>query len=159
MTTNKTARTPENLIGWFRRTAKFCIEMRKAGCPDNICAIRAATTLLEVLAHRVVLGVNAKTNAHLRKHPSVKWSVKARAADRRKEATQIEHVAPRTALSLKAIELVTKCKSDAPLLRLLKRYYRLAVLTPDEARELDRMNRSKLDLRRLEKAGIKMCNP
>jgi hypothetical protein len=147
--------TITGLTSSFRLAAKFRNEANQQGTTDNIGAIHSAERILnESLAPLIVYG--AFDPKQLRRHPKVRWSVKAKAATRRGERTQFEHVAPKRALTIKAIELVMKSKNDEPLLRFIKRNFRLAVLTPDQRSHLDRHNRSRIDPKRLEKAGIKI---
>jgi hypothetical protein len=82
--------------------------------------------------------------------------VKAKAAHRQGRPILIEHVAPTREFTCKAIEK-TKYKSDKPLLQFIKTHYRLVHLTPEETIKLNRLNRSRMDPQRLEKAGIKMA--
>ncbi len=132
--------------------------MNEQGNRDQLAAAPAAAE--RVLFHLApLIKYGTFLPKQLRRHPKVAWSVKAKAAARRGEETHIEHVAPHRALTLKAIELVTKHKNDEPLLRLIRKHFRLAVLTPDERSHLDRQNRSRMDARRLEKARIKIASP
>jgi hypothetical protein len=93
----------------------------------------------------------------VRNNGAAEFSAKAKAAHRRGEPILIEHVAPTREFTCKAIELVTKYKSDQPLLRFIKLHYRLVHLTPEETSKLNRLNRSKMDPKRLEKAGIRIA--
>jgi hypothetical protein len=70
--------------------------------------------------------------------------VKAKAARNPKDL-RIEHVGPMRELTIKAIELVTKHKSDGPLLRFIKKRYGIVILTGEETIQLNRQNRSKID--------------
>jgi hypothetical protein len=146
--------TVSGLTSSFRLAAEFRNAALRRGTTDNIGAIHSAERVLFHLAPLVVYGTFLPKQ--LRRNPKI-WSIKAKAAARRGERTEIEHVAPHRALTIKAIELVTKHKSDEPLLRLIRKHFRLVVLTPDERSHLDRQNRSTIDPRRLEKAGIKMA--
>lgn len=141
------------LIEQFRIAAKARQAMLKAGGTDNGGAIHSAARVLEFLALRV----KYNTAGHImsvRNSDAGEFSAKATAAHRRGERILIEHVAPMREFTCKAIELVTKYKSDQPLLRFIKKHYRLVHLTPEETIKLNRQNRSKMDPQRL--AGIRM---
>jgi hypothetical protein len=142
------------LIRMFRLAAKLRNEMIAANFTDNGGAIHSAERILNILGQRLNYP-GLSHIAHLRHHKDAEFSKAARAAFRRGELVYIEHVAPLRALTCLAIE---KCKSEsnAPLIRLLRRHYRLVLLTNDEARALNRRNRTKMEQDRL--FGIKMVD-
>jgi hypothetical protein len=143
------------LIREFRAAAKYRNERLADGSRDN-WAIHCAEWAFEHLAARVKYGMWARA---LRKpNNSAEFSVRAHVAYRRdpKVKLRIEHVAPRRALTIMAIECVTKNESNKPLLRLIATHYRVVILLPEEQRRLDLQNRSRIDRHRLRKAGIKV---
>jgi hypothetical protein len=132
--------------------------MIKAGATDNVGAIHSATRVLDILAQRVKYNAVGHIR-HLRDHPEIEFSVEAKAAYRRNPKDRdlmIEHVAPSREFTCKAIDLVTKHESDGPLLRFIKKHYRIVILTREETIHLNRKNRSQMDQQRLEKAGIEL---
>lgn len=147
--------TIDGMTRSFRLAAKQRNAANQVGTSDNIGAIHSAERILWHLAPLHVYGTYNHKQV-MKQNPTI-WSVKARVAAGRGKRTEIEHVAPHRALTVRAIDLVTKHKSDEPLMRYLKRVFQLAVLTPDERAHLDRQNRSTIDPKRLQKAGIKLC--
>jgi hypothetical protein len=144
----------KNLIRWFRKAAKFRNELIDDGATDNVGSIYAAARILDILAQRVKYSTVGHIRS-VRKHRNAEFSIKAKAAHRQGGQILIEHVAPTREFTIKAIEK-TKYKSDEPLLRYIKKHYRLVHLTPEETIKLNRQNRSKMDPKRLEKAGIRI---
>jgi hypothetical protein len=144
---------PRELIKMFRLAAALRNKMIKANFTDNGGAIHSAERILDILGQRLNYpGLNHINQ--LRHWPGAEFSEKAKIAHRRGLPVLIEHVAPIRALTCKAIE-TAKSKSDEPLRRLIKKHYRLVMLTPEETIKLNRLNRSKMDPNRLAKAGIK----
>jgi hypothetical protein len=143
------------LIEQFRIAAEARNAMIKAGGTDNGGAIHSAARVLDILALRVKYNTAGHIRS-VRNNGAAEFSVKAKAAHRRGQPILIEHVAPTREFTCKAIVVVTKYKSDEPLLRFIKKHYRLVHLTPEETIKLNRQNRSKMDPQRLEKAGIRM---
>jgi hypothetical protein len=92
----------------------------------------------------------------LKHHKAAVFSLRARKAHRNGSRVVIEHVSPLRALTQRTIERVLAGNSDDKLIAYVKRHYRLALLTPDEMAGLNKLNRSKMDARRLERGNIKL---
>jgi hypothetical protein len=146
----------EQMLPIFRMATLFRNKAKKAGFTDNGGAIHSAARILEIMAQRVKYpGLNHGSG--LRKYAGAEFSEKAWAAFKRGEATYIEHVSPTRHFTLVAIQMLIddKC-SEAKFKAFLLKNYRLVVITKDEAKTLDGINRSKMAPKRLEDAGIKV---
>jgi hypothetical protein len=96
----------------------------------------------------------------IRAYPGAEFSVKALAAFNKGESTYIEHVSPSRHFTQVAIQkLIDEKCSNAKFKTYLLKNYRLVILTKDEAKTLDGINRSKMAPQRLEDAGIALTKP
>lgn len=152
---------PDTLAGMFLLAAKLRNEMNAVGFTDNGGAIHSAERIMNLLG----LALNHEYLSHsnnLKTHPSAECSEAAHIARERGEPVLIEHVAPLRALTRSAIDhidsIAEELKVDA-LKKYVKENYRLALLTPEETKQLNKINRSKMAPDRLEKAGIRMRLP
>ncbi len=146
---------PRILIQMFRLAAALRNKMIKADFSDNGGAIHSAERIINILGQRLNYPGLSHLN-NLRHRDDAEFSIKARAAYKKGEKVTIEHVAPIRAFTSKAIEKV-RSKSDVPLRRFVKKHFQLVLLTPAEAIQLNRINRTKIDANRLRKAGIKLA--
>jgi hypothetical protein len=80
--------------------------------------------------------------------------VNALAARQRGEKVFIEHVAPLRALGRLVIGKIKEGAPDEKLAEFVRENFKLALLTAEETRELNRQNRSTINPDRLKKAGI-----
>jgi hypothetical protein len=149
---------PDTLVRMFRKAAKFREEMLAAGFTDNGGAIHSAERILDILGQRVKYPGLTHINA-LKHYKSAVFSIKARKAHRDGGRVLIEHVSPLRALTQMTIRRVLAGDSDKKLIAYVKRHYRLALLAPEEMANLNKLNRSKMDARRLEKARIRLRSP
>jgi hypothetical protein len=149
--------TSTNLIPIFLEAAAFRNKMIDLGFTDNGGAIHSAERILDILGLRLRYPGLSHINNY-RSYADAEFSVNARLAYERGETVLIEHVSPIRDFTRKAIELVsTNSSGNADkLTRFVKENYRLVLLTPDETKSLNRVNRSRMALRRLEDAGISM---
>lgn len=131
--------------------ATFRSEMLQAGGNDNAGAIHSATRLVELLALRLCYPGVAHIN-NLRHSPDAEFSIAAWRAHRRGEPVQMEHVLPVRAFTKLVIERIDEGASDRAIAAFIKRSYSVVLLTPDERRALDKVNRTTIDPRRM--AGI-----
>jgi hypothetical protein len=91
----------------------------------------------------------------LKKDPNADCSVEAHRARERGEKVLIEHVAPKRAFSRSICDLIEKHQAtDSDLINYISNNYHLVLLTPEETKKLNKINRSKMSPTRLEEAGI-----
>ena len=148
----------EGMLPFFRMAAVFRDEAKKAGFTDNGGAIHSAERILEIMAHRIKYpGLNHVNR--IREHSGAEFSVKACVTFKEGEKTHIEHVSPIRNFTQMAIKrLITEQCSDDEFKTFVLENYRLVILTKDEAKTLDGINRSKMAPQRLEAAGIELAN-
>jgi hypothetical protein len=146
----------DNLIPIFLKAAAFRNEMLEQGFTDNGGAIHSAERILDILGQRLKYpGLNHINN--YKDYRNAEFSVNALRANKMGEKVLIEHVSPIRDFTRKAIELVAKNSSDIAAKKLkhfVEENYRLVLLTPDETKSLNKINRSKMTDDRL--AGITM---
>ncbi len=123
------------------------------GFTDNGGAIHSAERILNILGLRVRYPDLSHIN-NLRHLPDAPFSAEARAAHREGRKVLIEHVSPHRALTRLAIAEINGGATDQALLEFMQTHFRLALLTEEETRRLNQLNRSGLDPDRLAKAGI-----
>lgn len=147
--------TPDNLLPMFRKAASLRNEMLSAGFTDNGGAIHSAERILDILGSRLNYpGLSHGNN--LRDYPDAEFSPAALDAHERGEKVLIEHVSPHRAFTRRAIEKIGGGASDEELTEYIKRLYRLVLLTPEETKRLNRINRSRMTPDRLGEAGISL---
>lgn len=130
--------------------------MLLAGFTDNGGAIHSAERILHLLGQRICFPELAHLN-NLRKLPNAPFSEAALTAYQNGEQVFIEHVNPHRALTRIAIEWIESGKSDEEFRAFVKENYQLALLTHEETRRLNRLNRTKIEKNRLGRAGIKLA--
>jgi hypothetical protein len=130
--------------------------MIKAEFTDNGGAIHSAERIITILGERLKYPGLSHLNNY-RRYPDAEFSIKACANYKDGKPVKIEHVAPIRAFTREAIEK-TVSKDDADLCRYVKETFRLVLLTPEEAENLNRLNRSRIDPERLNAAGIKLAS-
>jgi hypothetical protein len=145
---------PVKLIAMFRLAAALRGKMLEAGFTDNGGAIHSAERILNLLGQRLCYPGLSHIN-NLRHHPNASFSVEALAAHKAGDKVLIEHVSPHRALTRLAIEKIETGISDDTFTSFVKTYYQLALLTEDETKRLNKLNRSNIDPDRLKSAGIR----
>lgn len=141
----------------FRKAASLRNEMIASGFTDNGGAIHSAERILDILGQRLNYpGLNHINN--LRNYPDAEFSPAALEAHERGEKVIIEHVSPTRAFTRDAIAEIDKVKSDQEFMDYVKRNYRLVLLTAEETRRLNKMNRSQMTPDRLGRANISIAN-
>jgi len=145
--------SPENLVPMFRKAASLRNEMIDSGFTDNGGAIHSAERILDILGLRLN-SPGLRHSNNLRHHPGAEFSPAALKAHARGERVVIEHVSPHRALTRRAIREIDKGASDQAFTDYVRRHFRLVLLTPEEARHLNRMNRSEMTRDRLGSVGI-----
>lgn len=142
-----------NLIPVLRKAAKFRNDLIKAGFTDNGGAIHSAERILDILSCRIkYLGLTHINN--IKDHSEAEFSKAAMESLDRGERVFIEHVAPLRALTRAIISEIDAGKSDRQLINFIKKHYRLVLLTAEETKRLNRINRSELHDDRLDQAKI-----
>ena len=144
---------------------KHVKELMAAGVTENH-AIRTLELFTDVYA-KLHAGGSA-TPHHVRQVPYQQWSVAAKKLKRQNPDIKpsgnlvVEHGTPRRAFARKIVELYQNKKlNEREIAALIKRYWRLAVLTKDEDREVNSKFRTVTftsPKKRWEAAGIKFDN-
>ena len=145
--------SPENLIPMFRKAASLRNEMIASGFTDNGGAIHSAERILDILG----LCLNYPGLSHsnkLRNYPGAEFSPAALEAHERGERVLIEHVSPQRALTRGAIREIDNGASDQEFADYVRQHYRLVLLTTEETRHLNSINRSAMTRDRLGSAGV-----
>lgn len=141
----------------FRMAATLRNEMIAAGFTDNGGAIHSAERILDILGMRLNYpGLNHINN--LREYPEAEFSVSAKRAHAQGEKVYIEHVSPRRDFTRHAIEQIDRCASNQQFLNYVREHYRLILLTEEETKRLNSINRTKMAKGRLKTAGIKLAH-
>lgn len=142
-----------NLVPMFRKAAALRNEMCAAGFTDNGGAIHSAERILDLLGQRVKYPGLGHIN-NLRLYRAAEFSSEALRAHKKRQMVLIEHVAPIRELTRAAIGIVDGSASDKELLAFVKKHYRLVLLTAEQAKRLNKQNRSKMVVDRLAQVGI-----
>ena len=153
---NRSKYNEKNLIPVLRKAAKFRNELLKVGFTDNGGAIHSAERILDILSCRIKYSGLTHIN-NIRGHVDAEFSKAAKKSLSRGKPVFIEHVAPLRALTRKIISAIDAKKSDRQLINLIKKHYRLVLLTAEETKRLNRINRSELHEDRLGQAKIIMA--
>lgn len=148
--------TPQKLIPMFRLATTLRNKMIAADFTDNGGAIHSAERILDILGMRLNYpGLNHINN--LREYPEAEFSASAKRACARGEKVFVEHVSPRRDFTRHAIEQIDNGASDQQFLNYVRKHYRLVLLTEEETKHLNSVNRTKMEKDRLETAGIKLA--
>jgi hypothetical protein len=147
---------PDQLIAMFRLAAELRRRMLEAGFSDNGGAIHSAERILNILGQRLCYPGLTHIN-NLRHHPGAPFSEEALLAYGAGGRVLIEHVSPHRELTRLAIGWIEAGHDDEQFKDLLTKHFQLALLTEQETLRLNKMNRSKIDAQRLEKAGIRLA--
>jgi hypothetical protein len=150
--------TPENLLPVLRHFIAARNAAIDLGFTDNSGAIHSVERILDILCQRLRYPHLRHINT-LKSDPDAEISEAAYEARQSGAPLRIEHVMPQRAFARKIIMRVKKGASDDSLIAFINKNYRLVVLTPEEARHLDSINRSKLAKDRLAHAEIKLKRP
>ena len=122
---------------------------------DNGGAIHSIERILDILSVRVCYPHVSHYNS-LKTCPDAHRSKAAHEARLQGERVELEHVLPKRAYARTICGMVEQGATDAEVLDFIRDNFRLVLLTPDERRSLDRVNRSKMSPNRLDQAGIIM---
>jgi hypothetical protein len=144
-----------NLVQMFRKAAAFRNEMLASGFTDNGGAIHSAERILDILGQRLKYPNLGHAN-NLRHDPNAEFSPAALEAYQRGEKVLIEHVSPVRDFTRSAIAKLDDGATDKQFLDYVRKKYRLVLLTPEETKHLNDINRSKMMPDRLGKASIRI---
>lgn len=130
-------------------------EMIESGFTDNGGAIHSAERILDILGqHLNYPGLGHINN--LRNYPGAEFSFAALEAHERGEKVLIEHVSPHRDFTRGAIAEISNGVSDKEFIFYVKRHYRLVLLTVEETKRLNKINRSQMIANRLAQADIEV---
>jgi hypothetical protein len=127
----------------------------EGGFTDNGGAIHSVERILDILSLHICFPHLTHING-LKTHPEAEISEAAFQSRLRGEPLYIEHVLPQRAYARKVIDLINAGTSDDELTAYIKAHYRLVLLTLDEAKQINRLNRSRITDDRIADAGIRM---
>lgn len=131
--------------------------MIDAGFTDNGGAIHSAERILDILGLRLNYPGTSHINKISKSEHAV-FSIEARKLSNKGEKILIEHVAPQRALTQLAIKKI-KTLNDAEFKKFIKQTYKLVLLSPEETKRLNALNRTRIAVKRLEQAKIKLEKP
>lgn len=137
-----------NLIPMFRLAARLRNEMIAAGFTDNGGAIHSAERILNILGIMLKYPTLSHQN-NLRKMDGALFSVEALAAHEKGSAVKIEHVSPIRDFTRKSIAEIDRGASDEELATFVRANFELVLLTPEQALDLNKRNRSTMDRDRM----------
>ena len=122
---------------------------------DNGGAIHSVERILNIFSLRLCYPHISHQNS-LKTCPNAHLSVAAHEARLVGGKVEIEHVLPHRSFTKLVCDMVEQGANDAELIDYIKENFRLVLLTPEERRSLDRVNRSKIAANRLQEAGIEL---
>ena len=123
-------------------------------CTDNGGAIHSIERIVDILSMGIVYPHLSHIN-NLKKEETAPRSSAADKARKKGQRVLIEHVAPRRDYSRKICELIEeKNFTDKKIIDFIKKNYELVLLTEQETKHLNKINRSEMSPTRLEDAGI-----
>lgn len=147
--------SPANLLPALRLFVEARNQAVEAGFTDNGGAIHSVERILDLLSQRICYP-GLSHIATLRAWPGAEFSTAAYEVRDQREKLYIEHVLPQRAYAREVIALIGNGATDPEVIEFIRTRYRLVILTREEARSLDRVNRSLIADDRLESAGIAM---
>ena len=142
-----------NLVPMFRKAATLRNEMLASDFTDNGGAIHSAERILDILGQRLNYPNLSHINK-LRHDPNAEFSSTALEAYQKGEKVLIEHVSPVRDFTRNAIAKLDDGATNKQFLDFVRKKYRLVLLTPEETKHLNKINRSKMTPDRLGQAGI-----
>lgn len=142
-----------NLVPALRLFAAARQAALDAGFTDNGGAIHSVERILDILSMRVNYPGLTHIN-NLKQRADAEISINAARARDTNQPLRIEHVMPQRGYTVQVCRLITQGATDTDIVDFIRANYRLVLLTSEEARRLDRLNRSKLAVDRIADAGI-----
>ncbi len=147
----------DNLLPALRLFIHARNKALEGGFTDNGGAIHSVERILDILSIHVCYPHLSHVN-NLKTDTTTEISIAAYSARKRGEPLLIEHVLPQRAYARQVIKLVGGGASDDEVLRHIKENYRLVLLTKDETKKINRLNRSQITEDRIADAGILLHN-
>lgn len=144
--------TDDVLLSALRKCIALRDELNSLGFSDNGGAIHSVERVLELLCVRRKYSLTHINN--LKKSQIAERTLGATLALSEGESVRIEHVHPKREWTRSIIDKVNAKCSDDEILAYIDDYYRLVLVSKEEAKYLDRKNRSRIEVNRLEKAGL-----
>ena len=147
---------PRAMLVALRHFAKARREALDLGLTDNGGAIHSVERILDIISLRLRYPHLSHIN-NLKLDDQAEMSDGARTAKMNGEKILIEHVVPQRAYACEVCRMITEEKaSDDELLEYIMRTYRLVLLSEEETKRLNKVNRSRIDALRLQSANIKI---
>lgn len=131
----------------------------KAGFTDNGGAIHSVERILDILGHRLCYPDSGAGLDTFKKYPDAPRTEAAHKAIQEGLPVRIEHIAPQRAFARAVCDMIDANEPKEHIKKYIKETYRLALLTVEEAKALDKKNRSNIAHNRLEDAGLKLIYP
>jgi len=144
-----------NLLPALRLFAEARNKALESGFTDNGGAIHSVERIVDMLSVSIKYPYLSHINNY-KKHPESEASVNAQVARQKGEPVKIEHVMPQRAFARKIIELIDKGLSDDAIVEFISDNYRLVLLTDEETKIINKLNRSKITKDRIADAGIEI---
>ena len=148
---------PEILVEMFRLAAELRNRMIEAGFTDNGGAIHSAERILNILGLSICYPELSHIN-NLRQLPDAPFSEEAIKAFKAGHRVLVEHVNPHRALTRAAIAQIESGATDTEFLEFVRANFQLVLLTEEETRRLNNLNRSAIVADRLASAGIRLVS-
>jgi hypothetical protein len=150
--------TPKSLLPALRLFARARNEAVAAGFTDNGGAIHSVERIVDILGCRICYPHLSHINS-IKRDPRAEISEAAAVARRAGGKVDIEHVMPQRAFALAIIAEIDRGATDEELVAFVRGAYRLVLLTPEETKRLNLMNRSRLTPDRIAEAGFRLVQP
>ncbi|MGH5969380.1 hypothetical protein ACRFL2_14115 [Klebsiella aerogenes] len=144
--------TEDVLLTVLRKCIVLRNELNSIGFTDNGGAIHSVERVLELLCIRRKYSLTHINS--LKRSKVYERTLGATKALEKGEAVRIEHVHPIREWTRSIIDKVNANSSDDEILEYIDQNYRLVLVSKEEAKILDRKNRSRMELNRLESAGL-----
>lgn len=130
-------------------------EALEEGFTDNGGAIHSVERIADLLGIMINYPQLSHLNS-LKQDPDAEITEAAHHARQLGEPIKIEHVAPKRAFAVSLIELIDQGKTDIELERYICERFRLVLTTEEEARQINKINRSKMTPDRISEAGLSL---
>jgi len=144
-----------NLIPALRLFVEARNKALKLGFTDNGGAIHSVERILDILSQRIVYPTHRHINDQ-KTDPNAEISVEAQRARERGDPIFIEHVRPLRAYAREVIDRIGEGCTDDELVEFIRARYRLVLLSKDETRRINGLNRSRITDDRIADAGIEL---
>jgi hypothetical protein len=144
-----------NLIPALRLFVEARNKALKLGFTDNGGAIHSVERILDILSQRIVYPTLRHINDY-KADPNAEISVEAQRARQRRDPIFIEHVRPQRAYAREVITLIGEGCTDDELVDFIRARYRLVLLSREETRRINSLNRSRITDDRIADAGIEL---